>query len=70
MRWPMWVKRTSSMPNDCNEERVEQLIRAELLYLGYGPGAKVSKGDLLTAKLRACHSLLVGACENDMNKPQ
>lgn len=70
MRWQRWVKRTSSVLDDCTEQRVDRLIRTELHYLGYEPGAKVSKGDLLTAKLRACHSLLVGDCENDMNKPR
>ncbi len=70
MRWQWWVKRTSSMPNDCNEERVDHLIRTELHYLGYEPGDQVSRGDMLTAKLRACHRLLVGAYDNDMNKPQ
>jgi hypothetical protein len=58
------------MSNDRNEELVDHLIRTELHHLGYEPGDKVSRGDLLTAKLRACHRLLLGACENDMNKSQ
>ena len=70
MRWQRWVKRTSSMPADCNEDLVEHLIRTELHYLGYEPGDQVSKGDLVMAKLRASHHLLVGTRENDMNKPQ
>lgn len=70
MREQKWVKRTSSVPTDCNEVLVEHLIRTELHYLGYEPGDQVSRGDLLMAKLRACHRLLVGTHENEMNKPQ
>ncbi len=70
MRWQKWVKRASSIPPDRNEDLVENLIRTELHDLGYEAGDRVSREDLLMAKLRACHRLLVGTHENEMNKPQ